>query len=171
MLGFATAYALGCDYPTCAAAAGLAAVTTRIAFIDLKMRVITHLDIAMMTAIGLAWVCWSSPEPVSGCISALLRSLGYVATFQIIRLAHIGLRGRESMGLGDVKLIIAAGPLLPVQAFALSVASAAALGLSFAMLRMWVRRRSSFRYVYVPLGGTLAAAISVAWLVEAIPVF
>lgn len=166
ILGAGTIYVLGCGGPTCIAAAGLTAISVRIAFIDLKQRIISDWDIAAIILIGSAWVLWTASDPLINLINAVLHGLGYSAFFQAIRLAYMRLRGRDGLGFGDVKLAAAAGPLLSADAFGLAVATAAFWGLAFILVRAHVKGRSPSRYTFIPFGCSLVLSILMLWYLQ-----
>lgn len=163
ILGASAAYALGVEWTTCAIAGGLAAVSTRIALIDLKMRIILDRDLLAMGAIGLVWTGRVGSDAAADCLIAVVRGLGYAAAFQAVRLGYDRLRGRDGLGFGDVKLVAAAGPLLTVELFGLTVAGAAMSGLLFAVIRTRLKQRPISRYTYIPFGSSLALTIYAFW--------
>lgn len=73
------------------------------------------------------------------------------------------LRGRDGLGLGDAKLLAAAGAWLGVEPLAWLVLIAALLGLGFALLRAWPVRAETA----VPFGPPLALAFWLLFLVQA----
>lgn len=166
ILGAGAAYTLGVNWATCAIAGGLAAVSIRIALIDLKMRIILDRDLLAMGTIGLAWTGWVGSDPAADCLIAVVRGLGYAAAFQAVRLGYIRLRGRDGLGFGDVKLVAAAGPLLTVESFGLTVAGAAISGLLFALVRTRLKKRPISRYTYIPFGSSLALTVYVFWFIS-----
>ena len=93
-----------------------------------------------------------------GAVSAL--------TFLSVRIIYRRLRGREGIGLGDVKLAGVAGAwldwsIIPV---AIEIAAVAALG-TYLVRYVWFRRavRPTMR---LPFGLFLAPAIWISWLLE-----
>ena len=97
----------------------------------------------------------------------LVRSLAGAATGYLV-LAGIGwayrrLRGREGLGLGDAKLLAAAGAWLGVEPLPELVLVAAVLGLGLALLRAWPLRAETA----VPFGPPLALAFWGLFLVQA----
>ncbi len=89
-------------------------------------------------------------------------ALGFLS-FALIGWLYRKLRGREGLGLGDAKLLAAAGAWLTWQALPGVVALAALAGLATALVRSLVRQ--SFRAgERLPFGPHLGAAIWLVWL-------
>ncbi|QXX76267.1 A24 family peptidase [Methylovirgula sp. HY1] len=91
--------------------------------------------------------------------AACLRAGGTAAVLAGLRFGYMKLRGREGLGLGDVKLAAAVGAWLPLEAipYCFGLASAAAL--------VWVTvalRDESTDSMKLPLGAFLCPAL---WLV------
>ena len=96
---------------------------------------------------------WSSLE------GAALRAAGVGLFFAMLRIAHLRLRGREGLGLGDVKLAAAAGAWLPLAVipYCFGLASVAAL-----VAVVFLRRGEAIENVKLPFGAFLCPAL---WLV------
>jgi|SRR6056297_462098 len=84
--------------------------------------------------------------------------------FLAIRLGYHALRGREGLGLGDVKLMAGIGAGLGWQALPLVALAAAlaALGVTLALRRGKVARDAE-----IPFGAYLCAAAALVWLASA----
>lgn len=98
-------------------------------------------------------------DPWSGLGAACLRATGTALLFAGLRQAYISLRGREGLGLGDVKLAAAVGAWLPVEAipYCFGLASAAAL------ISVAVRGRGeAIENIKLPFGAFLCPSL---WLV------
>ena len=94
---------------------------------------------------------------------AFVRAATMAALFYLFRLAYRRWRGREGMGLGDVKLAAVAGawvdwPLLPFV-----VEFAALSGLALALFRALRAGRGLRRQTKLPFAVGFAAAIFVGW--------
>jgi leader peptidase (prepilin peptidase)/N-methyltransferase len=89
----------------------------------------------------------------------------------LLALAYRFVRGREGLGLGDVKLIAAAGIWLPVLGsfYAIALASIVALAGTVA-LALW-RGRAATLLDSLPLAVFLAPAFWLLWLLEEAGVF
>jgi leader peptidase (prepilin peptidase) / N-methyltransferase len=90
---------------------------------------------------------------------AALRAAGVGLFFVLLRTAHLRLRGREGLGLGDVKLAAAAGAWLPLAVipYCFGLASVAAL-----ISVIFLRRGEALENVKLPFGAFLCPAL---WLV------
>src|SRR5688572_26702886 len=105
-------------------------------------------------------------DPAHEGLVSLDHALGALlggAGFWLVREAYARLRGREGLGLGDVKLAAAGGAWtgwhdLPN---AVLLAAAAALGLALALAA--VRRRHLAGTERIPFGAFLAPAIWIVW--------
>ena len=78
------------------------------------------------------------------------------------------LRGREGIGLGDVKLAAVAGVWLDWQMIPIAVEIATLSALAVYALRQWVLGRSLRWTSRIPLGLFLAPAIWLAWFLDAL---
>lgn len=163
-IGYGTAYASGCDEPTCLVSTGLAAVTVRIALIDLKLRIIQDRDALALLAIGLIWNVWISLDVLPDIEFTLMKVISCAGAFQTIRFLYLRTRGRVGLGFGDVKLAGAASPLLFTENFALAVAAAAISGIIFIKFRNIAHNRTSSRYIYAPFGCLLSLTTYFFWL-------
>ena len=78
------------------------------------------------------------------------------------------LRGRDGLGLGDVKLAAVAGAWLDLPALfaAIEVAALAAIGAY--ILNAAIKRRPLRTTAFLPFGTFLAPAIWLGWLAEAV---
>lgn len=88
--------------------------------------------------------------------------------FLLLRIVYRRLRGREGLGLGDVKLAAAAGawldwPLIPV-----AIEIAALTALSFYLVRHVVARAPLSPTTRLPFGLFFAPSIWLAWLIGAV---
>jgi leader peptidase (prepilin peptidase) / N-methyltransferase len=92
--------------------------------------------------------------------------LGGVA-FWLVREAYWRLRGREGLGLGDVKLAAAGGAWIGWEHLADVVLLAAAGALSFALALAIVRRGRLSEGERIPFGTFLAPSIWMVWCVGA----
>lgn len=98
--------------------------------------------------------------------AVLPAAIGAAAGFLVIlavRHAYWRLRGREGIGLGDAKLLAAAGAWVGWQGLASVVLIGALLGLALALLRS-VRRGSISLVDRVPFGSLLCAGLWIVWL-------
>jgi len=96
------------------------------------------------------------PDRVLGAV------FGYLALWAVARL-YRRLRGREGLGLGDAKLLAAAGAWVGASGLPSVVAGAALAGLAVAGLLRLAGRRFD-RHSALPFGPFLAAAAWLVWL-------
>lgn len=148
--------------------AGLACVMIAIAAIDAK-----HFRIPdMLVAFGFALVpcraAFDVPFPLETLLVSLLRAVVSACLVLALReLYRLG-RGREGIGLGDVKLAGLAGAWLDWTTLAMALELAAVTGLAaYAISRLFLRRhaRLSDR---LPFGLFFAPTIWLGWLFEVI---
>jgi leader peptidase (prepilin peptidase)/N-methyltransferase len=92
---------------------------------------------------------------------ALVRAIVVALVFAALRLCYGRVRGREGLGLGDVKLAAAVGAWLPVETIPLCFGLAAG-GALVMVLAARVRGQSIDASVKIPFGAFLCPAL---WLV------
>ncbi|MGV6848189.1 MAG: prepilin peptidase [Marinibacterium sp.] len=111
-----------------------------------------------LAGLGLGFSLWPvlGPLPATPQEALLGLSLGYGA-FALIGAAHMALRAQEGLGLGDAKLLGAAGAWLGWRDLPVLVGLAALSALVFALVMR--RRRIAF-------GPWLAGAFWILWVVQ-----
>lgn len=143
--------------------AGLALIAVAIALIDARRFIIPDELNAAAALLGLAAATLASPDPLEGIGLALLRGGALASAFLALRVSYRYLRGRDGLGLGDVKLAAVAGIwlhglMLPA---AIEIAALAALvAVAVARLRSGRAIRATHR---LPFGLFFAPAIWLAW--------
>jgi leader peptidase (prepilin peptidase)/N-methyltransferase len=83
-----------------------------------------------------------------------------------LRVAYRGLRGREGIGLGDVKLAVVAGAWLSWLTIPIAVELAALAGLATYLVRRYWLGRALQMHSRLPFGLFFAPAIWLGWLLE-----
>jgi leader peptidase (prepilin peptidase)/N-methyltransferase len=147
-------------------ASGLALVTIAIAIIDARHFIIPdELNLAGL-ALGLAYAGFADQPPLEAIAVAVLRGLVLAVIFFAVRAAYWWLRGRQGIGLGDVKLAAVAGvwldwPMIPV---AVQLATVTALGVYLA--RQLAEGRSIRSNSRLPFGLFFAPAIWLGWVLD-----
>src|ERR1700730_16905223 len=147
--------------------AGLAVLMVAIAVVDARRFIIPDELTAAALALGLVyaaaregdiWVQALAWSALRGAISAL--------AFLGVRVVYRRLRGREGIGLGDVKLAGVAGVWLdwPIIPIAIEIAAVAALG-SY-LIRYFCFGRAVRATTRMPFGLFLAPAIWISWLLD-----
>src|SRR5262245_39760796 len=110
--------------------AGLAVVMAAIAIIDAHRFLIPNELNAVAFALGLIHAAAQAPtRPIAGAPDAALRATSIALLFYGLRVGYRHFRGREGLGLGDVKLAAVAGVWLGWLAapVAIEIAALAAL--------------------------------------------
>jgi len=147
--------------------AGLGLIMLAIAAVDARRFIIPNELVAAALALGLLHaVIEDTDSALAGLALALLRGAVLALLFLGLRWLYAWWRGREGLGLGDVKLAAAAGAWLdwPSMPLAVEIAAVAALAV-YAMVHVLGRRRIRAA-TRLPFGLFLAPAIWVAWLVQ-----
>ncbi len=113
-----------------------------------------------LLVLGLGATWWLTPDLAFD--HAVAASLGYGA-FALLAFAYRRWRGVDGLGVGDAKLLAAAGAWVGSQGLAPVILAASLAGLAFAAIRFGraVGRRSA-----IPFGPPLALATWVTWLAE-----
>jgi leader peptidase (prepilin peptidase) / N-methyltransferase len=149
------------------AGAGLACLMIGIAAVDARRFIIPDEFSAAAFVLGLVDAALEFPDEL-GAAAATAALRGIIAALALFGLwaAYRRLRGREGIGLGDVKLAGVAGAWLdwPSIPFAFEIAALAAL--AACLVRWLVSGRSVRATTRLPFGLFLAPAIWIAWLGE-----
>ncbi len=151
--------------------AGLAVLMVAIAAIDARLFIIPDELTAAAVALGLTYAAVQGADAWMQSLGwALLRGAAPAMAFFGVRAGYRRWRGREGIGLGDVKLAAVAGvwldwPSIPI---AIDIAAVAAL---CAYLILYVRgllgqARALRPTTRLPFGLFLAPAIWLAWIIE-----
>ena len=148
----------------------LATVMLAIAVVDARRFIIPDELSAAGCALGLVFTALTAAQdPEAGLLpalaAALARGLILAGAFYGLRALHLRLRGREGMGLGDVKLAAVAGIWLSLTTLPIAVEIAALSALTVVLARRLAGApiRASSR---LPFGLFLAPAIWLGWLLE-----
>jgi leader peptidase (prepilin peptidase) / N-methyltransferase len=152
--------------------AGLAALMVAIAAIDARRFIIPDELTAAALALGLAYAAVEDADMWAEALAwAVLRGAVPALAFLGVRAAYRRWRGREGIGLGDVKLAGVAGVWLdwPTIPIAIEIAALAALG-AYVILHLYLRRTVR-RTTRLPFGLFLAPAIWIAWILQATLLF
>lgn len=89
--------------------------------------------------------------------------------FLALRLGYRALRGREGLGLGDVKLMVGLGAFSGPHDLPLLVLVAALLGIGGALMRDLRAARSPRATRAIPFGAALCLAAAALWVLRAAP--
>jgi leader peptidase (prepilin peptidase)/N-methyltransferase len=150
-----------------AAGGGLGLIMLAVALIDSRLLIIPDSLGASAFLLGLADIAFEHRlEMPAPAVDALIRAAVMSAAFFMFRFAYRQLRGREGMGLGDVKLAGVAGIWLDWPGLPIAVEIAALGALGFVALRVILTRRAPDPAAKLPFGTFFAPAIWICWLVE-----
>lgn len=148
--------------------AALAVVMVAIAAIDARRFLIPDALNAIGVGLGLANAALTAApgEILSDLALAGLRGAVTALAFLALREAYFRLRGREGLGLGDVKLAAVAGVWLDWTTIPLAIDMAALAALVAIGLRGVVTGRAMRATGRLPFGLFFAPAIFIGWLGE-----
>jgi leader peptidase (prepilin peptidase)/N-methyltransferase len=148
--------------------AGLALVMLAIAAIDARSFIIPDPLNATGLALGLLL---AAAVGEGGVVSALgeaaLRGGALALMFVALRTLYLRLRGRQGIGLGDVKLAAVAGVWLGWIAMPIAIEIAALSALAVYATRHFLLRRPVHATTRLPFGLFFAPAIWLGWLLQA----
>jgi leader peptidase (prepilin peptidase)/N-methyltransferase len=153
--------------PIGALGAGLALVMLAIAVVDWRSFIIP--DGLNLTAAALAVVHAAAlmPEAMPWAVAmAAVRGATLALMFLAIRYGYARIRGRQGLGLGDVKLAFVAGAWLDWLIMPIAIELAAVAALAVYVLRQRVLGHALSRTSRIPFGAFLAPAIWLGWLLQ-----
>jgi leader peptidase (prepilin peptidase) / N-methyltransferase len=149
------------------AGAGLACLMIAIAAVDARRFIIPDELTVVALALGLVHAAIGRPDGIGGALAiAALRGGIMAAAFFGLWALYRHLRGREGIGLGDVKLAGVAGAWLDWQTIPVAVEIAALAALAVCLVRWLAFGRTISATTRLPFGLFLAPAIWIAWLGE-----
>jgi leader peptidase (prepilin peptidase)/N-methyltransferase len=146
---------------------GLAVTMVAIATIDWRRFIIPNW--LNVIAFVLALVHAAVREPGSlfdGIVIAILRAAAVALVFLAIRYGYALVRGRQGLGLGDVKLAAVAGAWLDWIVIPIAVEVAAFTALTAYLARQLTLGRSISATNRIPFGTFFAPAIWLSWLLQ-----
>jgi len=145
----------------------LAWVMLAIALTDARLGIIPdEWNAAGLTLAMLNAVLQSPDTMVEAMAAAVLRGGVLALLFLGLRIAYRGLRGREGIGLGDVKLAVVAGAWLGWLTIPIVVEMAALAGLATYLVRRCWLGHALQMHSRLPFGLFFAPAIWLGWLLE-----
>jgi leader peptidase (prepilin peptidase) / N-methyltransferase len=155
------------------AGGGLALLMIAIAVVDARRFIIP--DELTMAALALGFVhaaLWDTDALLPALATAALRGAALGACFWALRIAYARMRGREGIGLGDVKLAGVAGVWLDWATMPVAVEIAALAALAAYAIRHFRGGRRARTAIRMPFGLFFAPAIWIGWLLESmLPLF
>lgn len=147
--------------------AGLALLMLAIAWVDGRRFIIPDPLNAAGLALGFVHSLMQGEGSALATVgSAALRAAVLALSFYLLRELYVRLRGRQGIGLGDVKLAAVGGAWLSWFAIPIAVEIAALSALAVYGVRHYVFRRPLRATTRLPFGMFLAPAIWVSWLLD-----
>ncbi len=146
----------------------LSIIMLAVSIYDARYFIIPNILTAAAFALSLIHAVVIEPSAVMAAIAAtILRGAVIALLFLAIKIAYEKLRGRQGIGMGDIKLAGVAGAWLDwlTMVWALEIAVSAALATY--LLRQYFRNRPISATSAMPFGLFFAPAIWVGWLLEA----
>jgi leader peptidase (prepilin peptidase) / N-methyltransferase len=164
----ASASLLVLPVPTAIASTMLAALMICGGVADAKAYVLPNLVTyaAILTGIAVAYALHPDAPGTKASIAAL-RGLGSVLALLSLRRCYASLRGREGLGLGDVKLAGAIGVWLPLDEIPMCFALASFLALFAVLISRW-RGQTTTRTTKIPFGVYLCPALWLTFFANAV---
>ncbi len=147
-------------------AAGLALTVVAIAAIDARYFIIPDALSVAALALGLVHAAVVDYPATEAIALAVLRGVVLALLFLAVRAAYQALRGRQGIGLGDVKLAAVAGVWVDWQMMAVVVNIAALAALAVYAIRQFALGRSIRATGRLPFGLFLAPAIWFGWMLD-----
>lgn len=147
--------------------AGLALIALAIAVIDARWFIIPNELSAASFALGLLNAASQAPDAMLESAGlAILRAAVLGLLFFALRALYRCLRGRDGLGLGDVKLAAVAGAWLGWATIPIAIEIAALSAIAAFALRHHAGRRAFDPALKFPFGLFLAPSIWLGWLIE-----
>lgn len=146
---------------------GLALIAIAIAVIDARFFIIPNELSAAAFALALANAAVLAPDGVWSAIGlALMRAAVLGLLFLGLRALYRRVRGRDGLGLGDVKLAAVAGAWLDWMSIPIAIEIAALAAISVFAVRYYAGGRTLDAAAKFPFGLFLAPSIWLGWLIE-----
>jgi leader peptidase (prepilin peptidase)/N-methyltransferase len=127
---------------------------------DLRYFILPDFVTWPLMAAGLLVHLFLDPDAISGYLIGAATGYAFV---RLLRFAYRRWRGREGMGLGDAKLLAAAGAWISWQGLPSVLLIASLSGLTVVLLRSWWTRKLDPGQA-VAFGVFLAAGLWIVWL-------
>jgi leader peptidase (prepilin peptidase)/N-methyltransferase len=146
--------------------AALALLALAIAVIDARWFIIPNELSAAAFALALVYAGMTDLEPLQAVFFAALRGAVLALLFLALREGYRRLRGRDGIGLGDVKLAGVAGAWLSWLAIPIAIEIAALAAIAVFAVRHYAAGRSLDTALKFPFGLFLAPSIWLGWLID-----
>jgi len=151
--------------PGCFGAA-LALIAIAIAVIDARYLIIPNELSAAGFALALLYAAATEPQPLWAMVFAVLRGAVLALLFLGLREGYRRLRGRDGIGLGDVKLAGVAGAWLSWLAMPVAIEIAALAAIAVIAVRHYRSDRPFDAAQKFPFGLFLAPSIWIGWVID-----
>jgi leader peptidase (prepilin peptidase)/N-methyltransferase len=146
----------------------LAALMLAIAVIDSGRYIIPNELTGAAVALALLRAGLVGPEAGwHAVILAALRAIAAALPLFLLMAGYRRWRGRDGLGLGDVKLAAVAGAWLGLITIFAVIELAALSALAAYAVNSWLRKRPLKPTAFLPFGAFLAPSIWIGWLAEA----
>jgi leader peptidase (prepilin peptidase) / N-methyltransferase len=151
---------------------GLALVMIAIARIDARDLIIPNMLVLAALALGLCHAAAVVPAGmIDGICSAIIRGAAFALLFFALQVGYRRLRGRDGLGLGDIKLAAAGGTWLDWTTIPVVIEIATATALTVYLTRALLIQSDELRLTArLPFGLFLAPAIWLGWLLQSLAV-
>jgi leader peptidase (prepilin peptidase) / N-methyltransferase len=147
--------------------AGLAVLMVAIAAVDARLFIIPDELTAAAVLLGLAYAAVQDSDMWLQALAwSVARGAAPALVFFGVRAGYRRWRGREGIGLGDVKLAAVAGVWLDWATIPIAIDIAAVAALGAYLIFFLCFRRAVRRTTRLPFGLFLAPAIWLAWIAE-----
>jgi leader peptidase (prepilin peptidase)/N-methyltransferase len=147
----------------------LALLMSAIAVIDSRRYIIPNELTAAAFALALLRAGTVGPDADwLGVAWAALRAAAIAVPFLALMLGYRRWRGRDGLGLGDIKLAAVAGAWLGLATIFAVIELAALSALGAYIVNGYIRKRPLKATAFLPFGLFLAPAIWIGWLIEAL---
>lgn len=147
----------------------LGALMIAIAIVDSDRYIIPNELTAAATALALLRAGFVGPEADwRAVLWAAMRAAAVAAPLLALMIGYRRWRGRDGLGLGDIKLGAVAGAWLGFVTVSAVIELAALSAIGAYVLRGALRKRPLRATAFLPFGLFLAPAIWIGWLIEAL---
>jgi leader peptidase (prepilin peptidase) / N-methyltransferase len=145
----------------------LAALMLAVAIVDSDRYIIPNELIAAALVLALLRAATLGPDADwRAAIWAAGRAVSVALPFLALMAGYRRWRGRDGLGLGDVKLAAVAGAWLGLVAIFAAIELATLSALGAYLVNAYLRKRPLKASAFVPFGLFLAPAVWIGWLIE-----
>jgi leader peptidase (prepilin peptidase) / N-methyltransferase len=157
-------------WPFAVASTALGVLMIAGAYVDARTYLLPDVATLGAAACGVVAAAVLDPfDPWSAAGLALARAAGTAGALALVRWCYASVRGREGLGFGDVKLAMAVGAWLQLEAIPVCFGLAAAGALAAVTLMMRVRGQAIDATMKIPFGAFLCPALWLVFYASALP--